>query len=351
MRTMKTYAEIVDSITLTPIIDEPTKQLIYDWFQFREVWDDEKFEATFNRQINRDYKAYLEMLRVQPGYAKYDWLVMNYNEHLIEKENSKEMILYNTGSSSQTGTTGTTATTQSDTTQTIGKDTTTVDASGQNDKTYDNDTTKTSKLGQVRNDQKTTTETPDNTTVSWDDNYGVNAQKNSPMDAGDIRLGSKSFTGDSRSMDTITPVGETSVVSAIGQQSGASRHETKNTGENVTTEFTIHNFDDGQDTETIDDHGVSTETNSNNSTTEMTYGNRTSANTVTDSTNVETEGTISSFSEGTSNESGNEVIKERYTGRTASPQTLMTEAVAFISSSIAWEWFYERLEPCFISIL
>ena len=83
----------------------------------------------------------------------------------------------------------------------------------------------------------------------------------------------------------------------------------------------------------------------------MTYGNRTSANTVTDSTNVETEATISSFSEGTSNESGNEVIKERYTGRTAAPQSLMTEAVAFISSSIAWEWFYERLEPCFISIL
>lgn len=69
------------------MVTDDLKQTIFDWFQYREVSDDDKFGVFINRVISRDYNAYRELLRIQPGYARYDWLVTQYFERQINEKN------------------------------------------------------------------------------------------------------------------------------------------------------------------------------------------------------------------------------------------------------------------------
>lgn len=62
------------------MIDDSLKETINDWFQYREVCDDDKFPVYFRRVLNRDYARYSQLLRLEPGVAEYDWLVEIYNE-------------------------------------------------------------------------------------------------------------------------------------------------------------------------------------------------------------------------------------------------------------------------------
>ena len=61
-------------------IEQTDREMINDWFDFRYVCDDEKFPVFFKRYLNLYYNRYLELQRLEPGYAKYDWLVNNYLE-------------------------------------------------------------------------------------------------------------------------------------------------------------------------------------------------------------------------------------------------------------------------------
>lgn len=90
---MKTYAEIVNQITFPETVDEPLQQTIYDWFQFREVADDEKFPFWFVRLLNRDISQYDQLLRIEPGISSYDWLVSKYRELQIETTGTMERAI------------------------------------------------------------------------------------------------------------------------------------------------------------------------------------------------------------------------------------------------------------------
>lgn len=66
----------------------PELQLtINDWYDDREICDDEKFPVYFQRLLNQTFPLYQELLRVQPGYAHYDWLVTMYQEQETKGEN------------------------------------------------------------------------------------------------------------------------------------------------------------------------------------------------------------------------------------------------------------------------
>lgn len=54
--------------------------MINAWFDLRYVCDDDNFPRFFRRLLIQDYFQYQEMLRLQPGYAHYDWLVTMYQE-------------------------------------------------------------------------------------------------------------------------------------------------------------------------------------------------------------------------------------------------------------------------------
>lgn len=56
------------------------KETVSAWFDKREVCDDDNFPDFFRRVIVRDYGRYYELLRIEPGYAQFDWLVEEYLE-------------------------------------------------------------------------------------------------------------------------------------------------------------------------------------------------------------------------------------------------------------------------------
>lgn len=73
--------------------DEATRSLIYDWFRYREVNDNELFPNMFYRELSRAMRKYNQLLRIEPGQlvqfedgvyrsVNYDWLIQNYREHM-----------------------------------------------------------------------------------------------------------------------------------------------------------------------------------------------------------------------------------------------------------------------------
>ena len=56
-------------------IPQELQLTINDWYNDRQICDDEKFPVFFQRLLNQTFPMYQELLRVQPGYAHYDWLV------------------------------------------------------------------------------------------------------------------------------------------------------------------------------------------------------------------------------------------------------------------------------------
>lgn len=88
-----TYAEMISKglITFPTTVDDATKALIYDWFQYREVNDNEQFPIMFKRKLAMAMRKYNQLLRIEPGQTfeveqgvfrtvTYDWLVQSYRE-------------------------------------------------------------------------------------------------------------------------------------------------------------------------------------------------------------------------------------------------------------------------------
>lgn len=78
-----TYKANLDSLLtseagLTDVITE----WFFDWYI---GWNDSaKFWRYLKRTINTTLPQYQEMLRIQPGYAKYDWMVQKYEERKLD---------------------------------------------------------------------------------------------------------------------------------------------------------------------------------------------------------------------------------------------------------------------------
>lgn len=77
-------------MTFPTSLDEATKQTIFDWYQYRYVCDDDKFNVFFNRVLNRDLPQYNQLLRLEPGISDYDWMVEEYRETQRTHEGATE---------------------------------------------------------------------------------------------------------------------------------------------------------------------------------------------------------------------------------------------------------------------
>ena len=87
-------------------IDEATQSLLYDWFQFRTVCDDEKFPAFYRRKLMRCEAQYHQLLRLE--HSDFDPLVATYHERLTESQNNETD--HSTTETSASGTTSDTIT-------------------------------------------------------------------------------------------------------------------------------------------------------------------------------------------------------------------------------------------------
>lgn len=95
----QTFQQILNNgYTFPDNIDEPTQELIKEWFQYRQVADNNKFIPWFNRSLNLNYSYYRQLLRIDPTVSDYDWLIENYKESLYNSEKTGKT----TGTDTQT---------------------------------------------------------------------------------------------------------------------------------------------------------------------------------------------------------------------------------------------------------
>lgn len=90
-------ADLYDGID----IDEATQQSIYDWYQYREVCDEEdKFKRFFRRKLAINAYQYNQLIRLQ--YTDFDPLVNSYHESLTQNraEHAGSISVENTGNTS-----------------------------------------------------------------------------------------------------------------------------------------------------------------------------------------------------------------------------------------------------------
>lgn len=85
LTTETTFQELVDAgYDKTNLCDAATWELIVEEFSSRRVQPD--FDRFFSKKLKRHFPAYLELLRIEPGYAEYDWFVQNYKEQQATSE-------------------------------------------------------------------------------------------------------------------------------------------------------------------------------------------------------------------------------------------------------------------------
>lgn len=104
-------------------VDEATQQNIYDWFQYRELCDDERFYDYFRRDLNNCLYRYNEQVRVD--LTKIDPMVSSYRERLAKHAGVTNTTGTSNNTVSHTGTdTHTTTNAGTNTTETVnsGKD-------------------------------------------------------------------------------------------------------------------------------------------------------------------------------------------------------------------------------------
>lgn len=287
---------------------ETDKATILDWFQFREVVDDDKFPVFFKRKLNLVYNHYLELLRLEPGMAKYDWFVSDYHETQVNMKGKVKNTTSSTSSNTsnttnkgnQTTTDGRTITDES---RNQGTDTTsvshglTVTTDGENhSKDYHNNAAASKTLPQ--------------------DSSGIVVKREWPISGKD----ESADTLDLQSLEYATAFQEGSNVDATNNNNHS---ETKNTG---------------TDTNSVE-YGRTT-TNTHTTTGDLTVNNDDTVNS-TNSGNASMNGS-------TESENENKSITTGRAGMT--PSYIVASAVPVIQSTIAFSWLKEQLEPCFMAI-
>lgn len=308
-------------------VSDDLKQTIADWFNLREVVDDDNFPTFFKRKLSNDYFRYIQLLRIEPNVSEYDWLVSKYRERLHQsvKESNKagnstdafEHGLGVTGTSTSTRTPNLTNTanhTETGTDNTSTTDTGTVDK--------DNTTT--------YNESTDTNAGTANVTTSVSKNLPASSRTNDDISTSTVLTPSaRQFSIDAPAVANAT--GETQAISQ-----GFAETDTSHTG-------TVG--EDGTETRNLSGSSNRTLNLSNGGTDRLSGTDTTQTTSSVTNTGVDTR-------EIDNAETLNEDITntEIYTGRDESPQEMLAKAVSFIQSTCAWDWLRKELETCFMAI-
>lgn len=331
-------------ITYPAAVTNDLKQTISDWFDNREVCDDDKFNAFFNRVLNRDLPRYNQLLRIEPGVSQYDWLVQKYREAQLTKTetgtNSKTGSVERDISDTQSGTKGNTRT--FNTTDTTDRDVTGSETHGgtySRNKGYGKTSTNSGTIG----NSGTRVETG---SVS---DSGTNSSSNDHKALGKAAPQSVSYANQSGMPSTL----DWSYPGSQGEDTNSASGSSSNT-----TTFNNHTFTDnntttdarkttlgGTDTETDTDARTVTKAGTDDGTVTHT-------GTITDSGSNSLSKTVSDDTSTSLTETGSKSGTDRTqeTGRDVDIATLLSNAKGFIMGTNAWEWLSNQLEVCFMGI-
>lgn len=400
--TTKTFDDIIqEGYEYPEIIPQDLQGVIYDWYQYRYVCDDEKFPVFFTRLLLKDYRQYEQLVRIEPGVAQYDWLVSQYKELQRENTDNETNVTSTEGNVATAETTsqekegtntktynladGGTVTRASenevnvsetierDDSRTIsGSDTTTYNISDVTDK----DTTSSKSVSRdvaqtdVTDNDTTRTDTTDTGTTSSKTNDAKNITRSLPMSSSVVGIDAN---GSISSLDWSTASGQ-SQTTTRENETGTVDTTVDSVGTNDTT-FTSNVDDDttetGSGTEDITNTKTGTEGNINSGsdvldsdeqrtrqeTSEGGYtdtiaktktGTETDVNdeTVDGSKNISTDKT----EETTNTKTGSGRIREIMTGRNDQIALVLENAKQFIANTDAWDWLRHELDEVFMGV-
>lgn len=339
-------------------IEELDREMINNWFDSRKVCDDDKFEAFFKRQLNLYYSKYLEMQRIEPGYAHYDWLVNQYMEVQRKNTGSSE----NSANSTNNATNNLTITNNlTNTTENSGKDKGTNSVTNSSNSTITNNledrnnTIITNKNNQTQTNSSTSSDTNKTTVVGSDLNDTRNVSKNLPLTSSniahqDFNLGSQEETIVSVNQIVNLDFAEATLQNESSSTTGSlSNQNSLNKGNSSTTISYTGEPDKNETNGTYTKTG--TVTNSGNdtssSTNEINYGK---IETMTNTGTVGNSGTSNNTSEEKSTSKNENLEQMQQTGRNGNIAEILSESYEFIKASPAFLWLKSKLEEVFIGV-
>lgn len=372
-------------------VDDTLRETIKKWFNYRRlcVVSPEKFIVFFQRSLLEHYLRYREMLRVEPGISKFDWLVESYRElqntRLATISDEELAVLSGSVSGQTTGSRNGTVVTDGDIDETItnvkthnlqvvddetvehrGTDVTNASSARTDNLRSDTEYQNLKDVTEYAKKSKTTNDGDDSTL-----NGASHAElvKSSPM--------SVAYQNDPVSMGALISngsqqgekIGDLAFTYADSQAVSNDNSEQKvKYNSSVTTE----DLANSKDTNTRSGHQVTENTGTvgNVSDKRLAYGHaidrdltKETTGTISDSgshnkdidqtvTTAETTGgTKSETSSGRNTvekeQAIDDLIRERMTGRNTEIAKLLKRAVEYISVTDSWKWLKDKLEPCF----
>lgn len=397
-----TFNDIINAgYTYPASVPDDLQAVILSWYKNRYVANDDYFSDWFTRILEKDMPRYNQLLRIEPGYAEYDWAVTTYRERQVKETGSGETS--QTSQSSATNTPDRTETVTHTGTVTGAKEYDSKTAHGGNDKTEGSTSTTASgsstdahtgtdevakKYGktETRGGSDTVTSTGKTTDTSTDTTTGTTTT----AETTDARAMSRALpmsqsytmsgTGDDvvaatsdRSSGLPAALDWTTATSAQENDGASNRTVTENTtvshsGETDTsaTQETAYGSNTAQtgtdtDTTTFNDTmtgSTSNESSGSNSETKTYNSDTTHTGTDTDTTTYN-ETTTRSIAGGdtdtktgsvTGSESRENLRREIWTGRDAEIARIMDFAKGFIISTNAWEWLSRQIDTVFMGV-
>lgn len=342
-------------MTYPEIVDDPTKDLIFDFFQYREVCDNDKFNTFFNRTLNTAMRKYNQLLRIQPGQVigdivvTYDWLVQEYKERQSSMTKGVDHYGYTTDTNSRSSSTengGDVVTTD------IRHDTTDRLSSRMTGEEGQDSTSTVSEDERNLLDSSAREDVSNNTSSSVDTNSHTGSDSSNDKSLGKNAPQSISYSG-----------GGSGMPSNLDWQYPGEQSESKHSGSDSS--------DDDRAASTIQDGDViSSDTSAHTGTQSASGSSLTDKVNSRDESGVENtefsgDGTTTVTDRSTVDvlESGeirrdvnlfdseDALTRDQENGRSLDIATLLSNAKDFILGSSAWDFLYGQLDKCFISVL
>lgn len=384
----KTLNDFLDEhVTVFPSgVDEATRNIIINWFGYRQVAHSVFFPNWMIRTLDRDYPRYQELLRIEARTAgsEYDWLVTNYIERQIETQNTDATTKSDMTTSSQTNErtyeagisevivdsdtdkdTGTTsmARTGTDTNLMTRNLASSLSGSEEVEESTSSEGTRTPNLtSENKNSNNNTSrhgiilrQAPYDMDLSGN-SASLNADVNHIVSGDGVDTGTGELANDSHFMagfpnlaiqnptstsDELTDNAD--VTYGYTTQAGTETTETEGSRNGETTRSesqTNTGTENNARTLNLTDTQTDNLTRTHNGTTTRTKSGE-------DIDTTEMSGTVTKS--GTGSLTHNGVEREIHTGRSGqSPQFLLDEAVKFIKQTSAWQWLYNQIDKCFM---
>lgn len=352
---------------------------VYLHFKYRQVCDNTRFADYFHDTLNRSYRRFNELSRIEPGISKFDWMVEEYLESerthdggskIIKDSNAdktshkgQSITVSDNGESStaHTGTVTTTDKTGSESNQT-GNQTTTYNGS----KTVTENGITSEKTDYTGSETRNAVRTPELKTAVKDigknttDTTNRSMAKAMPMEASYNAAAGGSLPQLNWSNPSSQAQTENKDI-----QNTESNSETNNTGKETTNE--TKSFTGRSDSKSGSGHKETTESFSNRSDTVngsetvKTSGTNDGKTTYDEHNGGASKRTMTtSFGDGEDSEKtiGQESVssqegsrdREIHTGRHGNVSDILASAQDYIKSSSAFKWLIAQLEEDFLQI-